>query len=154
MVGKRLTGRNMRSKAEFDQAFKVQVNLPVQWGDMDAFGHVNNTVYFKYFETARLAYFNAVGVMKDMQSKQIGPILAETSCQFKRALVFPDQIVVGANVIESHEHGFLMQYGVYSEQQQTVTSLGNGRIVMVDYQTGKKVKPSAELKQQIEQMKQ
>ena len=144
----------MRSKAEFDQAFKVQVNLPVQWGDMDAFGHVNNTVYFKYFETARLAYFNAVGVMKDMQSKQIGPILAETSCQFKRALVFPDQIVVGANVIESHEHGFLMQYGVYSEQQQTVTSLGNGRIVMVDYQTGKKVKPSAELKQQIEQMKQ
>ena len=144
----------MRSKAEFDQAFKVQVNLPVQWGDMDAFGHVNNTVYFKYFETARLAYFNAVGVMKDMQSKQIGPILAETSCQFKRALVFPDQIVVGANVIESYEHGFLMQYGVYSEQQQTVTSLGNGRIVMVDYQTGKKVKPSAELKQQIEQMKQ
>ena len=144
----------MRSKAEFDQAFKVQVNLPVQWGDMDAFGHVNNTVYFKYFETARLAYFNAVGVMKDMQSKQIGPILAETSCQFKRALVFPDQIVVGANVIESHEYGFLMQYGVYSEQQQTVTSLGNGRIVMVDYQTGKKVKPSAELKQQIEQMKQ
>ena len=144
----------MRSKEEFDQAFKVQVNLPVQWGDMDAFGHVNNTVYFKYFETARLAYFNAVGVMKDMQSKQIGPILAETSCQFKRALVFPDQIVVGANVIESHEYGFLMQYGVYSEQQQTVTSLGNGRIVMVDYQTGKKVKPSAELKQQIEQMKQ
>ena len=142
----------MRSREEFNQAFKVQVNLPVQWGDMDAFGHVNNTVYFKYFETARLAYFNAVGVMKDMQNKQIGPILAETSCQFKRALVFPDQIVVGANVVESHEHGFLMQYGIFSEQQQTVSSLGNGRIVMVDYQTGNKVKPSVELKQQIERL--
>ena len=142
----------MRSREEFNQAFKVQVNLPVQWGEMDAFGHVNNAVYFKYFETARLAYFNAVGVMKDMQNKQIGPILAETSCQFKRALVFPDQIVVGANVVESHEHGFLMQYGIYSEQQQTVSSLGNGRIVMVDYQTGNKVKPSAELKQQIERL--
>jgi acyl-CoA thioester hydrolase len=142
----------MRSREEFNQAFKVQVNLPVQWGEMDAFGHVNNAVYFKYFETARLAYFNAVGVMKDMQNKQIGPILAETSCQFKRALVFPDQIVVGANVVESHEHGFLMQYGIYSEQQQTVSSLGNGRIVMVDYQTGNKVKPSVELKQQIERL--
>ena len=142
----------MRSREEFNQAFKVQVNLPVQWGEMDAFGHVNNAVYFKYFETARLAYFNAVGVMKDMQNKQIGPILAETSCQFKRALVFPDQIVVGANVVESHEHGFLMQYGIFSEQQQTVSSLGNGRIVMVDYQTGNKVKPSVELKQQIERL--
>lgn len=142
----------MRSREEFNQVFKVQVNLPVQWGEMDAFGHVNNAVYFKYFETARLAYFNAVGVMKDMQNKQIGPILAETSCQFKRALVFPDQIVVGANVVESHEHGFLMQYGIYSEQQQTVSSLGNGRIVMVDYQTGNKVKPSVELKQQIERL--
>ncbi len=135
----------MRTRAQFDQAFPVQVNIPVQWGDMDAFGHVNNTVYFKYFETARLAYFNAVGVMDDMQKDQLGPILAETQAQFKRALVFPDQVVVGANVSENHEYGFLMQYGVFSEQQQTISTLGTGRIVMVDYNSGKKVKPSAKL---------
>ena len=134
---------------EFNQAFPVQVNLPVQWGDMDAFGHVNNTVYFKYFETARLAYFNAVNVMEDMQADQLGPILAETSAQFKRALVFPDQITAGANVVENQEFGFLMQYGVYSQQQKTITTLGTGRIVMVDYNTGKKVKPAVKLLQAI-----
>ena len=139
----------MRTLKEFNQAFPVQVNLPVQWGDMDAFGHVNNTVYFKYFETARLAYFNAVNVMEDMQADQLGPILAETSAQFKRALVFPDQITAGANVVENQEFGFLMQYGVYSQQQKTITTLGTGRIVMVDYNTGKKVKPAVKLLQAI-----
>ncbi len=142
----------MRTLKEFNQAFPVKVNIPVQWGDMDAFGHVNNAIYFKYFETARLAYFNEVGVMKDMQAHQLGPILAETNAQFKRALVFPDQVVVGANVLENHEYGFLMQYGVFSEQQQTVTTLGTGRIVMVDYNSGKKVKPSAQLINLIEQI--
>ena len=142
----------MRTRKEFDQAFPVKVNLPVQWGDMDAFGHVNNTVYFKYFETARLAYFNQVGVMEDMQAEQLGPILAETSAQFKRALVFPDQIIAGANVTENQTYGFLMQYGVYSEQQDTVTTLGTGRIVMVDYNSGKKVKPTQQLLQAIDQL--
>ncbi len=135
----------MKTREQFDHAFPVQVDVPVQWGDMDAFGHVNNTVYFKFFETARLAYFNAVGVMDDMQKDQLGPILAETNAQFRRALVFPDQVVVGANVKENHEYGFLMQYGVFSEQQQTVSTLGTGRIVMVDYNSGQKVKPSKKL---------
>jgi len=139
----------IRTKQQFDQAFPVQVGLPVQWGDMDAFGHVNNTMYFRYFETARLAYFNKVGVMEDMQKDQLGPILAETSCQFKRALVFPDQILVGASVTENHEFGFLMHYGIFSEQQQTVTSIGTGRIVMVDYKNGNKVEPSDKLLQLI-----
>ncbi|TDR23743.1 acyl-CoA thioesterase [Marinicella litoralis] len=144
----------MRTQQEFDQAFPVQVNIPVQWGDMDAFGHVNNAVYFKYFETARLAYFNAVGVMEDMQADQLGPILAETHAQFKRALVFPDQIIAGANVLENHEYGFLMQYGVFSQQQQAITTLGTGRIVMVDYNSGKKVKPTEKLLGLIAQLQQ
>lgn len=142
----------IKTKQDFDQAFPVQVNLPVQWGEMDAFGHVNNTVYFKYFETARLAYFNAIGVMEDIKKLQLGPILAETHAEFKRALVFPDQIIVGANVLENHEFGFLMQYGVFSEQQQTVSTMGTGRIVMVDYNTGKKVKPPVKLQQMIDQL--
>ncbi|MCX7553203.1 thioesterase family protein [Marinicella sp. S1101] len=139
----------MKTQADFDQAFPVQVNLPVQWGEMDAFNHVNNATYFKYFETARLAYFNQVGVMDDMQSAKIGPILAETSAKFRRPLVFPDSIVAGAGVLEHHEYGFLMQYGIWSEQQQTVVTLGTGRVVMVDYKTGQKVQPSEALKNAI-----
>ncbi|KAA3645126.1 MAG: acyl-CoA thioesterase [Proteobacteria bacterium] len=132
----------MRTKSEFNQAFPVQVTLPVQWGDMDAFNHVNNTMYFRYFETARLAYFDALELLKNMRQDQIGPILAETSCRFKRPLNYPDTIRVGAAVNEQHEYGFLMRYGIYSESQKTVCSEGSGRIVLLDYKTGKKIKPS------------
>ncbi len=135
----------MRSLAEFNQTFPIRVELPVQWGDMDAFGHVNNTMYFRYFETARLAYFNRLGMMENQQSSQVGPILASTDCQFKRALKYPDDIIVGASVTENHEYGFMMHYGIYSKTQDTVTSLGSGRVVMMDYATGQKVRPATEL---------
>ncbi|MCW8870569.1 MAG: acyl-CoA thioesterase [Proteobacteria bacterium] len=140
----------MRTESEFNQAFPVQVTLPVQWGDMDAFDHVNNAMYFRYFETARLAYFEELNLLKNMQTDQIGPILAETDCRFKRPLTYPDTIRVGAAVIENHSYGFLMQYGIYSESQKAVCSLGSGRIVLLDYKTGEKVKPDENMLKRIQ----
>ncbi len=142
----------MRTKEEFDNNFPVQVELTVQWGDMDAFGHVNNTMYFRYFETARLAYFQKLGLLDEMKKIKIGPILAATDCQFKRALVYPDQIIAGASITEKHSHGFMMAYGIYSQNQATITSLGTGRIVMIDYSNGAKVKPTAQQLKQIAQI--
>ncbi|MFV0542634.1 MAG: acyl-CoA thioesterase [Marinicella pacifica] len=142
----------MKTETEFNQAFPVQVTLPVQWGDMDAFDHVNNTMYFRYFETARLAYFEHLELLKTMQQDQIGPILAETACRFRRPLTYPDTIRVGASVIENHTFGFLMQYGIYSETQQAVCSVGSGRIVLLDYQSGQKVKPDENMLKQIHRL--
>lgn len=142
----------MKTESEFNQAFPVQVTLPVQWGDMDAFDHVNNTMYFRYFETARLAYFEHLNLLKTMQQDQIGPILAETACRFRRPLTYPDTIRVGASVIENHPYGFLMQYGIYSETQQAVCSDGSGRIVLLDYQSGQKVKPDKNMLKRIHRL--
>lgn len=140
----------MRTETEFNQSFPVQVTLPVQWGDMDAFNHVNNAMYFRYFETARLAYFEHLDLLKTMQTDKIGPILAETDCRFKRPVTYPDTIRVGAAVVENHRYGFLMRYGVYSETQQQVCSIGSGRIVLLDYNTGAKVEPDDNMLQAIE----
>src|SRR5687767_1167703 len=57
-------------------AAMVTVEIPVQWGDMDAFGHVNNTVYFRWFESARIAYFEKIGLNERMRRDRKGPILA------------------------------------------------------------------------------
>lgn len=136
----------MRTRSEFDQTFTTQIHLPVQWGEMDAFGHVNNTQYFKYFESVRLAYFERLNLMG---TEGVAPILAETQCRFRRPLYYPDQLVVGTAVTEIHEHGFLMQYGIFSEQQQTVASVGSGRIVLLDAKTGNKHPIDATLRSQI-----
>lgn len=144
----------MKQLEKFNSQFKVQVEFPLSWGDMDAFNHINNTKYFKYFETARIEYFNQLNVMNRGEKDHTAPILAETSCQFKWPLTFPDSVIAGANIKEIHSHGFLMEYGIYSKTHKKITSLGKGRIVMLDYNTHEKVLVDEALIQRIEKLEQ
>ena len=61
------------------KTFPVIVKIPVIWGDMDSFQHVNNVIYFRYFESARIQYFETLGWMDIIEKKAIGTILAYTS---------------------------------------------------------------------------
>jgi acyl-CoA thioester hydrolase len=135
----------MKQLEKFNQNYPIQIKIPVQWGDMDAFNHVNNAMYFKYFESVRIAYFEKLGVMGKDSQNNVAPILAETSCRFKYPLNFPDTILVGSSVIENHSHGFLMEYGIYSQHLKKICSIGTGRIVMLNYSTHAKVKVDDEL---------
>ena len=59
--------------------FPVVIELPVIWGEMDAYGHFNNTIYFRYFECARIAYLDRMEFMEFKKNSGIGPILAQIS---------------------------------------------------------------------------
>ena len=73
-------------------SWPIEEAVPVAWGDLDAFGHVNNTVFFRWFETARMALFREVGVLEDMERTGVGPILARTECNFRLPVAYPDTI--------------------------------------------------------------
>ena len=60
----------------------ITLQQDLLWSDMDAYQHVNNAVYFRYFEDARMAYFEKIGVNTYMAEHQVGPILAATSADF------------------------------------------------------------------------
>lgn len=142
----------MTQLQKFTDKYPIRIELPIQWGDMDAFNHVNNAMYFKYFESVRIAYFEKLGVMGKASKDNVAPILAETSCRFKFPLNFPDTILVGASIIENHSHGFLMEYGVYSQELERITSVGTGRIVLLNYSSHKKVKVDDEILDKIAQL--
>src|SRR3954464_3197376 len=78
--------------------YPVTISLPVQWGDQDAFGHVNNAIYFRWYESARIAYSQRIGLIDLFESERIGPILASISCDYRRAITFPDTVDVGSRV--------------------------------------------------------
>src|SRR3954447_21061393 len=88
----------MDSNFAFTAGFPVVITLPVQWGDQDAFGHVNNTVYFRWYESGRIAYSQRIGLIELFESARIGPILASISCDYRRAITFPDTVAVGSRV--------------------------------------------------------
>ena len=72
--------------------FPLVIELPVVWGDMDAYGHVNNIIYFRYFESVRIAYFEQMEFGEYKEKTGIGPILAQTSFRFKIPLTYPDYV--------------------------------------------------------------
>lgn len=130
--------------------FPVVVELPVQWGDMDSYQHVNNAVYFRYFESARLDYFRQLDWFEYEKQTGIGPILARTDAHYRRPLTYPDTISVGASIIQFAEDRFIMAYKLVSHSQNTVTTEGSGTIVTYDYRNSKKVAIPEELVQRIE----
>ena len=69
-----------------------ELKLPIMWGDMDAIGHVNNTVYFKYMEQARVTWIESIN--GEMANKPDGPVIANAFFNFYRPLVFPGELVV------------------------------------------------------------
>jgi len=114
-------------------SFPVVIAIPVQWGDQDAFGHVNNTVPFRWFESARIAYSRRIGLFERFQAEQIGPILAATSCNYRRQVTFPDTVQVGIRVVRIGRSSLGMEQSVVSEAQNAIVAEGVSTTVVFDY---------------------
>lgn len=132
--------------------FPVTIEVPVAWGEMDAFGHVNNIVYFRYFESARIAYFEKLKFIKFKENIGVGPILSKTSCRFKKALSFPDIVQIGARSTDIEEDRFLMHYRVVSKKHNCVAAEGDGMIVCFDYRKNQKTSLPAEIVENIKRI--
>jgi len=137
---------------EFLKSYPVIVELPVLWGEMDAFGHVNNVVFFRYLESARVAYFEKINFIGRLDSDNIGPILASTQCKFKIPLIYPDKISVGARVSEIQEDRFVMEYLVVSHTHQAIAAEGDAVVVSFNYRESKKVLVPRDVKKRIEKL--
>ena len=127
----------------------VVIEIPVAWGEMDALRHVNNMVYFRYFESARIAYFERLALWEFMEQTGIGPILASIQCKFKMPLTYPDTISVGTRVSRIEEDRFVMEYRAMSHKFQTIAAEGEGVIVSYNYRENKKTSLPKELKHRI-----
>jgi acyl-CoA thioester hydrolase len=130
--------------------YPVSLELPVQWGEMDAFGHVNNAVYLRWFETARIAYFERVSVPRTLADAGPRPILGRATVDFRSPVTFPDTVTVEANVTRLGTTSFTMGYRASSAKQGRVVAEGEAVVVMIDPSTGLKTPLSPELRAAIE----
>jgi acyl-CoA thioester hydrolase len=130
--------------------YPVVIQLPVLWGEMDSYRHVNNVVYFRYFESARLEYFRRLGWFEFERATGVGPILASTRARFRRPLTYPDTISVGARVVELGADRFTLDHKIVSHAQQAVVTEGQGTVVTYHHAEGRKVPMPEELRERIE----
>lgn len=115
--------------------WSVVLRIPIQWGEMDAYGHVNNTVLFRYFESARVEYLVKCGFARSWEEDRVGAILHSTGCRFRRPIFYPDTAIVGGRAVEMEDDRFTMEYVVVSEVSGEVAAEGAGVVVSYDYET-------------------
>jgi acyl-CoA thioester hydrolase len=121
------------------EGYRFHVRFPLKWGEMDALGHVNNTVYFRFIEEARIAYFAALG-QPVANAKGVGPILATATCDFRRPIVWPADIVVGTRVAKIGTTSLTLESAIATaDRLGEPAAMASAVVVLLDYDTGKKV---------------
>jgi acyl-CoA thioester hydrolase len=121
-------------------SYPVTVEFPIHWGEMDAFGHVNNARYFTWFESSRIAFFRAAGIAME-RSAPVAPILAAAHCDYLEPVVFPALLVVGSRASKLGHTSVTLEHAVWpSGAPERLLARGNSVVVLLNYATGEKVR--------------
>lgn len=112
--------------------------MPIRWGDMDALGHVNNTVYFRYMEQIRVEWLESLGYVLSA-TRPDGIVVINASCTFLAPLTYPGEVEVqmwlgkpGRSSLQSH-------YEMRKVGEETLYAEGAAKMVWMNPQTGKSV---------------
>lgn len=129
--------------------YRIWETIVVHWGDMDAMGHVNNARYFTYCESARFRYFHAIPLDAFGEGGRYRPVLAATSCNFRRQVRYPATLEVGARTVKVGTTSFTMEYGLFEQGSDELSADSTGVLVWMEYATGKPVPLPEALKERL-----
>ncbi len=132
------------------QMFPLVVEIPVHWGDQDAFGHVNNTIPLRWFESARVSYLDQSGLGHVMGGGELSPIVASLTCHYRRQVKFPDRMLIGIRVASMRRSSILMEQVAYNKSRREVSVEGSAVIVFFDYIAQRPRRVTPEIKSAME----
>jgi acyl-CoA thioester hydrolase len=130
--------------------YPVSISVPVAWGEMDAFGHVNNVVYARWVESGRIAYFDRLGLLERMRAEGVGPILARLAIEYRRPVTFPDSVRVETTVTRIGNSSFTMASRIQSDVLGVEVASDEEVIVLFDYRAGKPTPVDGRLREAID----
>ncbi len=127
--------------------FLHPIEINVQWGDQDALGHVNNTIFFKYFESARIHMFNESGIWSAFEKSKLYVVLAKIDCNFLRSIHYPETIIVQCGISAVGNSSITVEHQIITKSNGQLVATGQGIVVCADPIAQKSVKIPEEIKQ-------
>ncbi len=125
-----------------------RMHMPIRWGDMDAMGHVNNTVYFRYLEQARIAWFEALGCPPDPAGT--GPVIINAHCTFLKQLRYPGDIEVTTHVGDFGRSSFQTLHQIRRvDSPEVLAAEGGSKVVWVDQRVEKSSPLPPEMRERL-----
>ena len=110
--------------------------MAVRWGDMDAYGHVNNTVYFRYFEQTPVEWAERMG-SRVSPEEPVGPVIINASCTFLAPVNYPATVVIKMYAGDPGRSSVMTWYELFVEGDERVYAEGAAKTVWMDTRTGK-----------------
>ena len=130
--------------------FKVKTTIQVQWGEMDAYRHINNVSYVRWGETARIDYFLALGnFTTNPEQMAYAPILGFQSVKYIAPLEYPDTIHIGTRTEEIRDDRVIFRSYYFSEKKERLVAIKTHEVAIFDYKTNKKINVPNELIEDI-----
>ena len=124
----------MKVEAKRRSDFRHFEAIGTRWMDNDAYGHVNNVVYYSWFDTAVNRFLITQGVLDIEQGAVIGLVI-ETHCNYFASVAFPDQIWVGVSVAKLGNSSVRYELGIFREGEETASAQGHFVHVYVERET-------------------
>jgi acyl-CoA thioester hydrolase len=124
----------MRAEAKKRSDFKHFHTITTRWMDNDAYGHVNNVVYYSWFDTVVNQFLVANGVLDIEHSKVIGLVI-ETQCNYFASVAFPERVTAGLCVTKLGNSSVRYEVGIFREDEESASAQGHFVHVYVDRET-------------------
>lgn len=120
-----------RTAPQVRSAFRVFRDIPTRWADNDVYGHVNNVVYYSWFDTAVNAYLIEQGALDIHQGETIG-LVVETQCNYFSSLAFPQTVQAGIRVTKLGTSSVRYEIGLFAQDEALSAAVGHFVHVYVD----------------------
>ena len=143
---------NSRPTPHHRSAFRVFRNMPTRWGDNDMYGHVNNVVYYAWFDTAVNALLIERGALDIHRGDTIG-FVVETQCNYFAPLAFPQTVEAGVRVAHVGSSSVRYEIALFAEGAETAAAQGHFVHVYVDRTTQRPVKLPAALQAVVDELR-
>lgn len=127
---------SQRPAAESRTAFARFIQITTRWMDNDVYAHVNNVVYYSFFDTAVNQYLIESGALDIRTSTQIG-LVVETSCRYFSPIAFPDHVAAGIRVVHLGSSSVRYEVGLFRNDEEIAAAQGHFVHVYVDRATNR-----------------
>jgi len=125
-----MTGHNSQKREDFP----YRITVPTRWSDNDMLGHVNNVLYYRFFEAAVVRFqMEEAGV--DWLRDEVSPQAVETLCRFHRPLSFPEMVEAGLRVERIGTSSVTFEVALFGEKDETPSATGHFVHVFVNAKT-------------------
>jgi len=140
-----------RPAPENRNAYRHFQSIPTRWMDNDVYGHVNNVVYYSYFDTVVNQYLIEQRVLNIEASKVIG-LVVETQCQYFASITFPDVVHAGLRVAKLGNSSVRYEIGLFRNDEQATSAQGYFIHVYVDRATRRAISLPADMRAALERI--